>query len=139
MLNVRTGGAHTLACTAAFLALSLAAWGQDDKQQPGKPMTTKPENKDTIQAWINGFDRMDYVSRPASMTGFTSNPTGTSSPATSNDTNSFEGELGVRFTADLNNKINTVLEVGVRRTSRAQGGITPGASTALTNFGTDTG
>lgn len=110
-LHTRPGIA--LAALGAVLALSLAATAQNEK-----PVTTTKGNADTGRITVSGNQITDYIHRDHALTAFTdslSNPTGTTNTATSDSENTFEGETGIRFTAELTNKVTAVVEVGTRR------------------------
>jgi len=123
-----------LAALTAFLALSSVATAQ----QPGlpgqeRPLTTHPDRPEAVKVWVTGNFSLDYVHRPAQLTVFTdsfSNPSGLGS-ATSDDENTFEGEVGIRFTAEMLNKVTVVIEVGTRRSD----GDPVGAAGGINRFG----
>lgn len=104
------GKIHTT--TALLLALAASASAQD------KPLTTTKDNADTLHLFVSGTVDMDYVHRSHAITAFTdsfSNPTGAGAPLTSSAENTFEGEVGIRFNAELSNKVTAVVEFGTRR------------------------
>jgi hypothetical protein len=95
-----------------FLALSAVAQAQE------KQVTTSKGNTDTARVFVSGNQTTDYVQRDKAITAFTdsiSNPTGGGNPTGSRSENTFEGETGIRFTAELTNKVTAVVEVGTRR------------------------
>ena len=103
--RVRPIGA--LAALTTFLALSSLAVAQQPPGLPGqeRPLTTHPERPDTVKVWVTGNFTLDYVNRPAQLTAFTpslSNPNGLGA-ANSDFENTFEGEVGFRFTAEMMN------------------------------------
>jgi hypothetical protein len=121
----------TPATLGTLLALSVSAFAQE------KPLTTTRENADTAHIFVTGNMITDYVQRPHSVTAFTdsfSNPSGVptlASVAAASGENTFEGELAIRFTAELNNKVTVVIEIGTRR---ADGDPAPGPG-GINRFG----
>jgi hypothetical protein len=104
---------HTALFTfGTFLALSATASAQE------KPVSTDKGNTDTARVYVSGNQTTDYVQRDRELTAFTdsiSNPNGATNTTGSRSENTFEGEMGIRFTAELTNKVTAVLEVGTRR------------------------
>jgi hypothetical protein len=107
------GKLHTgLFAFGALLALSATLPAQE------KQVTTNKGNADTARVFVSGNQTTDYVSRDRELTAFTdsiSNPNGASNTTGSRSENTFEGEMGIRFTAELSNKVTAVVEVGTRR------------------------
>src|SRR5262245_20610717 len=107
------GKIHTaLFVSGTFLALSAFAQAQE------KQVTTSKGNTETARVFVSGNQTTDYVQRGRELTAFTdsiSNPNGAGNPTGSRSENTFEGEMGVRFTAELTNKVTAVVEVGTRR------------------------
>jgi hypothetical protein len=95
-----------------FLALAATAAAQE------KPLTTTKDNTDTVRIFVSGNINTDYIHRSHPITAFTdslSNPTGAGAPLTSSAENTFEGEVGIQFNAELSNKVSAVVEFGTRR------------------------
>lgn len=102
----------TLAALGAVLALSAAASAQE------KGVTTTKGNTNTGTITVSGNQTTDYIQRDKGLTSFRdseSNPTGAGNITTSSSENTFEGDTGIRFHAELSNKISAVIEVGTRR------------------------
>lgn len=103
-------GIHTT--IALVFALAATAAAQE------KPLTTTKDNADTVRIFVSGNVNTDYIHRSQPITAFTdslSNPTGAGSPLDSAAENTFEGEVSVRFHAELSNKVTAVVEFGTRR------------------------
>jgi len=107
------GKLHTaLFGLGTFLALSASVQAQE------KQVTTRKGNPDTARVFVSGNQTTDYINRDRELTAFTdsiSNPNGASNTTGSRSENTFEGEMGIRFTAELSNKVTAVVEVGTRR------------------------
>jgi hypothetical protein len=133
---------------AAILSLALPAFSQEEGAS--RPVGTSPERGNTVRIFITGNLQLDGVYRAHSVTAFTdsfSNFQGgagtipraqTIAGAKSEDT--VEGQWGVRFTAELSNRVTVVVEVG---TLRVDGSPDPGAvngndQDGIRRFGLDT-
>jgi hypothetical protein len=113
MGSLQTRAGTTLAAVGFVLALSLAASAQNEKG-----LTTTKGNTDTGSITVTGNQTTDYIQRDRALTAFRdseSNPTGAGNILGSTSENTFEGETGIRFNAELSNKIAAVLEIGTRR------------------------
>lgn len=89
---------------AACFVLALAAGAAAQE----KPVTTTKEMTDTVKVTVSGSVVLDYVWRGKEIAAF-------KAPFSDEDTNSFEGELSVRFTVDLSDKVSAVVELGRER------------------------
>jgi hypothetical protein len=109
----KTGIAATALLAVGVMALSAAA-----QQQGDKPVTTTKENADTIKLHVSGKLNLDYVYRSQELTGFIGGFTG-GLPGISftnpESETTVEGMAGIRFDAELSDKISAVVEVGTRR------------------------
>lgn len=94
----------TMAMAPAFvLALALAASAQE------KPITTKKDMTDTIKVNVSGNVVMDYIYRGREIVSVITNTNDEDS------TNTFEGEIGVRFDVEMSDKVALVVELGRER------------------------
>src|SRR5437660_1697048 len=103
--------------SAAVLAGLLATWTAAQAQE--KPLTTTKDHTDTVNIFVTGSVDTDYVHRAHPITAFTdsfSNLSGAGNPLGSSAENTFEGEVAIRFTAELTDKVTAVVEIGTRRT-----------------------
>lgn len=101
-LRSRSGiGAGAL---AALCLAALSATAQD------RPVTTKPERADTVKLRMSGRINMDYVQRETALMMIPNmNSIG---GAVNNSFNTVEGEVSIRFDAELTEKISAVVEIG---------------------------
>ncbi|HXG60897.1 MAG TPA: hypothetical protein VNO22_05970 [Planctomycetota bacterium] len=84
------------------LALAATAAAQE------KPVTTTKDMTDTVKVTVQGNVVLDYVWRGRELAAF-------KAPYGPEDTNSFEGEIGLRFNVDLSDKVSAVVEFGKER------------------------
>jgi hypothetical protein len=96
---------------AMVLALALAASAQE------KPITTKKDMTDTIKVNVSGNVVMDYIYRGREIVSVISNTNDEDS------TNTFEGEIGVRFDVEMSDKVALVVEIGRERVDDFGGGL----------------
>jgi hypothetical protein len=101
----------------AMIALCLAALGASAQE---RPVTTGANRADTVKLRVSGRVNMDYVQRDSALTSIPNmDPTGnaiSANQANPNSTNTVEGEVTIRFDAELTEKISAVVEIGRLRT-----------------------
>jgi hypothetical protein len=92
-----------------MIALCLAALSATAQE---RPVTTGANRADTVKLRVSGHVGLDYVQRETALTiipSGTMNPTG---GAVNNSVNDVEGEVTIRFDAELTEKISAVVEIG---------------------------
>jgi hypothetical protein len=94
----------------AALALCLAAQAASAQE---RPVTSRQDRGDTLKVNVSGHMTMDAVWRSSETTFMTEGFT--SGGETSDGETSIEGRLGVRFDAELSDKISVVIEIGKER------------------------
>jgi hypothetical protein len=99
----------------AALALCLAAQAASAQE---RPVTTRQDQGDTLKMNVSGSMTMDFVWRSNETTFVTEGFT--VGGETSDGETSIEGRLGIRFDAELSDKISVVVEIGK---ARVDGGI----------------
>jgi hypothetical protein len=120
----------------AMIALCLAALSATAQE---RPVTTGANRQDTVKLRVSGRVGMDYVQRDSALTTIpTMDPTGNAGGATgSNDSsvNTVEGEVTIRFDAELTEKISAVVEIGRLRSgdNGSSSGILPFSGDNLNN------
>lgn len=96
-------------CTSILVPGFVLALAASAAAQEGKPITTHKDMTETVKVTVSGTVVLDYVWRSAEISFF-------KPPFTDDaDTNSFEGELGIRFNVDLSDKVSAVVELGRER------------------------
>ena len=99
-----------MALAPAFvLALALSAAAQE------KPVTTKKDMVDTIKVNVSGRVVMDYIWRSREIVSVINNVDDDDA------TNTFEGELGVRFDVEMSDRVSLVVEIGRERVDEPGG------------------
>lgn len=115
-----------VAVSGFVLALAAGASAQE-----GKPISTSKDMTDTVKITVSGNVVLDYVWRAAEISFF-------KPPFSSeSDTNSFEGELGVRFNVDLSAQVSAVLELGRERVDDVGPGLGGSGGQVLPFLGDD--
>jgi hypothetical protein len=107
---------------AACFVLALAAGAA---AQEGKPITTSKDMTDTVKVTVSGSVVFDYVWRGREVAAF-------KAPFRPEDTNTLEGEIGIRFNVDLSSQVSVVVEFGKERVDA--GLVLPFLGNVQTNF-----
>jgi hypothetical protein len=108
-LRSRTGIGAGAAIALCLATLSAAA--------QERPVTTGANRADTVKLRVSGRVNMDYVVRDAALMSITSGNMNTINfSADNNSYNTVEGEISIRFDAELTEKISTVVEISRQRT-----------------------
>src|SRR5687768_117046 len=109
-----------------MIALCLAALSASAQE---RPVTTGANRADTVKLRVSGRLNLDYVQRDAALTVMDNmDPTGNAvsgNQANANSTNTVEGEITIRFDAELTEKITAVVEIGRLRTDSEFEGVVP--------------
>lgn len=111
-LRSRTGIGAGAAIALCLATLSAAA--------QERPVTTGANRADTVKLRVSGRVNMDYVVRDAGLTSIPNmDPISGGVPAgeaNANGVNTVEGEISIRFDAELTEKISAVVEISRQRT-----------------------
>ncbi|MFN3484872.1 MAG: hypothetical protein ACK44W_05250, partial [Planctomycetota bacterium] len=118
-------------CTSILVPGFVLALAAGAAAQEGKPITTSKDMTDTVKITVSGNVVLDYVWRGAEISFF--------KPPFNDEsnTNSFEGELGIRFNVDLSAKVSAVVELGRERVDDVGPGLGGSGGQVLPFLGDD--
>ncbi|HEX7899150.1 MAG TPA: hypothetical protein VF950_15400 [Planctomycetota bacterium] len=116
----RTLRSRTGIGAGAMIALCLATLSAAAQE---RPVTTGANRADTVKLRVSGRINMDYVQRDAALMAIPNMDT--TGGADNNGVNTVEGEVTIRFDAELTEKISAVVEIGRLRVDEGSGGVIP--------------
>ncbi len=96
----------------ALVALCLAAVSATAQD---RPVTTRGDRGDTVKINVSGNMVMDFMYRSPELTFLTDSFTGPGNPQQTDGETTVEGEIMIRFDAELSDKISAVVEIGKKR------------------------